>query len=819
MKRLKFTSSFIIIALFVAILVIGIYAASPASNTIIGTITVTSANARVKVETFLGQIDNDHVLATTLDSRLGGTIAFNRNLTFVRKSAYVESVGREGLQYSNGINEVEDLVIIFRVTNYSTKDLGLYYSNETITKQLDEVYDEAEALVENSGQETVDSKVKTSLSFADGLVTATMNAYLPLAKSTTEAITNESGLSTTNLMLTLKLTSLVEDLTNVSISGLYLNIEGQSSHVTNVVETSSESLTYQAVGGSALGASIAKGSVAPTGDFIIPEYVSVGGSVRRLTTIGNNAFFGCSGLTGNIVIPDSVTTIGNSAFSSCSGFNGTLTIGKNVTTIDNSAFSSCSGLVGDLTIPDNVTTIGSSAFSSCSKFNGTLTIGKNVTSISEYAFSDCNKLVGNLIIPDSVTTIGNGAFSSCSGFDGTLTIGKNVTSIGESAFRRCSNLIGDLIIPSGVSIINYQAFQECNKLNGRLFIPNGVTSIGQRAFGSCIALTGSLTIPDTVLTIGNSAFVSCVGFSGSLVIPNSVTSIGSNAFNNCSGFNGTLTLGDHLITIGNEAFYRCRNLVGPLTIPDSVTTIGNSAFYECTGFSGSLYIGLGVTSIGSYAFNTCRGLTGSVVIPNGVTSIGERAFSGCNGITSVTIPASVSTIGNFAFYCYRLVEVYNFSSVSIVKGEDAGSRAGLYALDVYDQQQPSKLSSIQGVVYWYDGVKKLAVGVDSLLESSYIISSDCTGIHDYAFYYCENLVSITIPATVSTIGYGSFGLDTSNYGSICFNSVTFENTVGWKVYTDAEHTLNATSVSSSNLQTGSPIYLYDFYCWRYWQRT
>jgi hypothetical protein len=79
-----------------------------------------------------------------------------------------------------------------------------------------------------------------------------------------------------------------------------------------------------------------------------------------------------------------------------------------------------------------------------------------------------------------------------------------------------------------------------------------------------------------------------------------------------------------------------------------LTSIGDYAFSDCTGLT-SLTIPNSVTIIGDDAFSDCTGLT-SLMIPNSVTSIGGYAFSDCTGLTSVTIPNSVTSIGDWAFY-------------------------------------------------------------------------------------------------------------------------------------------------------------------------
>ena len=118
-----------------------------------------------------------------------------------------------------------------------------------------------------------------------------------------------------------------------------------------------------------------------------------------------------------------------------------------------------------------------------------------------------------------------------------------------------------------------------------------------------------------------------------------------------------------------------------------------AAFDGCSGLT-SLTIPSSVTSIGEYAFNGCSGLT-SLTIPSSVTSIGESAFYGCSGLTSLTIPSSVTSIGESAFY-----------------------------------------------------------GCSGL--TSFTIPSSVTSIGELAFFGCSGLTSFTIPSSVTSIGWGAF---------------------------------------------------------------
>ena len=165
-----------------------------------------------------------------------------------------------------------------------------------------------------------------------------------------------------------------------------------------------------------------------------------------------------------LVIPNSVTSIGDNAFFGCSGLT-SVTIPNNVTNIGERAFQGCSGLTS-IAIPNSVKSIGEGAFLFCSGLTS-ITIPNSVTSIGEYAFQCCSSLP-SITIPNSVTSIGKMAFSGCSGL-----ISINVEN-GNTTYDSRDNC--NAIIETNTNAL----ITGCKNT----IIPNSVKSIGEHAFSS-----------------------------------------------------------------------------------------------------------------------------------------------------------------------------------------------------------------------------------------------------------------------------------------------------------------------------------------------
>ena len=216
----------------------------------------------------------------------------------------------------------------------------------------------------------------------------------------------------------------------------------------------------------------------------------------------------------------------------------------------------------------------------------------------------------------------------------------------------------------------------------------------------------------------------------------------------------------------------------------AVVAIGDEAFGDDTTMNlklKSVVIPDSVTTIGEYAFYSCMGLT-SVEIPDSVTTIGEGAFGGCIGLTSITVGRSVTAIGESAFEsCYKAIDIYNKSDLNITTGSEEYGCVGLYAKNIYNEGNESKLTfTDEGFIFYYDGTDAYLMGYcgderaltlpdgftayDGTQKNSY-------EIHQYAFFICEVLTSVEISDSVTTIGDAAF------YGCTALQTVEIPDSV------------------------------------------
>ena len=516
-----------------------------------------------------------------------------------------------------------------------------------------------------------------------------------------------------------------------------------------------------------------------------------------LTGIGAYAFHNCSNLAIIDINATSLSSIGNDAFKNCSNLqtvnlnsisswmncslgnansspfcNGadlyiadeektTISIPIATTAIPSYSFYGCKNITS-VTIPALVNSIGEGAFSNCLSLAAINVNSSNNNFASEddvlYNANKSKLLIcpgaksGALSIPSSVVSINQYACSGCVNLS-SVTIPSSVTSIGGSAFSNVSGkLMVNCVIPNFYhdQWISYSSLPFYNSNFNEVVIGNNITSIGNWAFYGCSSIT-SITLPNSLTNIGNYAFYGCSGIT-SITLPNSLTSIGDEAFSDCSGIT-SITLPNSLTSIGGWAFSGCSGITS-ITLPNSLTSIGSSAFYGCSGIT-SITLPNSLTSIGDRAFSGCSGINAVNVkigdysgissnniihsylplsatwnyyindelvtvlnIPASVTSIGNYAFYNANGITSITLPSSLTSIGNQAFYnCSGKLNV----NCNIPNASSYSSSPFL----------GSKFNEV-------------------------VIGTNVISIGNYAFYNCSGLSSITLPNSLASIGNYAF---------------------------------------------------------------
>ncbi|MBE6574120.1 MAG: hypothetical protein E7652_06985 [Ruminococcaceae bacterium] len=480
---------------------------------------------------------------------------------------------------------------------------------------------------------------------------------------------------------------------------------------------------------------------------------------ETLERIGDFAFFECSNIN-ELIIPDKVTYIGERCFTYCGSLS-KVNIPKGVEEIKESTFDGASSIT-TLEIPDTVTKIGKNAFYNC--FNLTaLTLPDSITSIGENAFMGCSKLViscssgstaetyakdndiafkivvleGSKVDTEPIT--GQTTWDLTSG---TLTIGgvgemDNYSWGTDIPWQASREEIKTIVIESGVTSVGDYAFESCTKVTS-VTIPDTVTSIGKRAFYDCESLT-SLTLPDAITFIGNGAFYFCDKLT-SVNIPTSVKTIDEDAFNYCKAITA-LTLPEGLTKIGASAFESCES-VQSIAVPSTVTEIGESAFqgmYALTSLTvaegntaytseNNILYDKNKTTVYAYALNS---MTTSITIPATVKTISDQAFYHAEYLTSVVISEGVESIGFYSFGACRKLASITLPSTLVTIGDNAFN----YCEALNSITFPSALVSI-GEEAFYD--------CNSLTTVS--IPAGVTHIGIGAFYYCDKLTAINVDA-------------------------------------------------------------------------
>jgi len=465
--------------------------------------------------------------------------------------------------------------------------------------------------------------------------------------------------------------------------------------------------------------------------------------------------------------------------------------------------------------------------------DGTLTIsGQGAMpdyqlSINNPPWYSNNSNITKVIIENGVTTIGSMAFTSLANLT-SITLSTSVTSFNGNLCERCSNLLE-------INVDNNNS--NFSSIDGVLFNKDGTTLIRCPE-----GKTGVYSIPSSVSTIGNGA----LEFSrlSSVNIPASVTTVEYGAFWSCENLteinvnggtsfissNGILYNYDHTFLVAypggkpetsfsipstvsiitQNAFVYCKNLTS-INIPNSVKNIEFEAFFGCTGLT-SLNIPESVTYIGNEAFMACSNLI-SAIIPKSIQNVGERAFRDCSSLKSMSVNWDTPLI-----ITANIFENVNISKITLYV--PVGTKSLYEASDVWkdfgtivEQSNTSPCnnptaSGTTGGLTWTlcpDGTLTISgngpmpdydwytTPWNNYKESiaNVVISDGVDNISKLAFWNCQKMTAITIPNSVTTIGY--YALNQTGLTAITIpNSVT---SIGISAF---ENCNNLTSITIPN---------------------
>lgn len=344
----------------------------------------------------------------------------------------------------------------------------------------------------------------------------------------------------------------------------------------------------------------------------------------------------------------------------------------------------------------------------------------------------------------------------------SVTLPATLTAIGDGAFS--ASKITSVTIPATVTTIGESAFSDCVALTS-ITIPASVTSIGESAFKKCTALT-SATVNGSVTEIPAHAFAGCSALA-TVTVPSSLKTIGEQAFAQTALAAIDLTGCTSLTTVGKWAFAGCDKLKN-VVMPASVPALSEGAFFHNT----SLESGLGAmqgnnAALPDYVYAGNEKMTADGFGDTSVSTIGNYAMQGMSGVSEITLPATLESLGDKAMANMSgltRIKADGLSAVPAV-GQDVwdGVAQGDVELDVHENMADAFRNADQ----WRDFVVRITTGIDEvgaddatasgvkgrfsgheLIVSS--LSADITGIQLYDVAGRMYLLPAKSPATLLT---------------------------------------------------------------------
>ena len=375
------------------------------------------------------------------------------------------------------------------------------------------------------------------------------------------------------------------------------------------------------------------------------------------------------------------------------------------------------GTETDITIPETfeeirVSAIGKQAFA-YNKDLQTVTIPEGITALGDHAFGECTALTA-VSVPEGILWMGDGVFQGCILLE-KMELPVSLIRIGWNPFDRCKAL-KNLTLPAENPFYTVR--------DGVLFDTKANVLVSYPAGLEATAYT----VPEWVNSIGMAAFSENT-FLEELTLPDSVTELSGNPFCGCSSLAAIHLSENHPlfeVTAGALLNKQALELTAYLwgteetayRVPAGTVSIAQEAFYKHPELN---FVSLpeSVTSIGNAAFAE-SGLV-SIRIPDSVAYLGDSTFSGCRNLMTVILPKNLTTLGSSVFYeCVHLVRI----------------------------DLPSSLYSIGSAAFYL---------CQSL--TSVTIPEGVESLGNYAFAGCFNLTSVSLPKSLISIGNDIFYAD------------------------------------------------------------
>ena len=486
-----------------------------------------------------------------------------------------------------------------------------------------------------------------------------------------------------------------------------------------------------------------------------------------ITSIPAYAFYQ-SYLT-SVTIPSTVTFVGTHAFAESADL---LNITLNSAYIGDYMFAGCT-TVKNIVLP-TTTYVGEYAFKDCTALE-TANIA-NVNEISEGMFMGCEFLGYDtsytMYIP-AVASAGDNAFKGCRRL---YAVDINSSEIGASMFEDCVSLF-EITIKSTTTEVGDSAFKSCTNLR-RATLNN--TKASAHMFDGCIGLL-EVTFSSNATQIGEYAFKNCTNITTlNIDFPN-IDTIGDYAFQNCSNLT-QITVNSNTSAIGEGAFNGCTSL-RQLYIPFIGTSKCTNATQAATAQSLFGYVFGSVNNVGSVETVSNYSTTGtytsyipsslqSVVVSNegvvqygafsntsnpkrvifecALTTLQEKAFYNANGLETMSLPATVVNVGDYAFAeCDNLGNVSSVSDTVTINGQVMGK----YMFQNDTSLERVNLTNVTIVKeYAFSGCSGLVTAnLNTKIEGDVL-----TAINAYAFKDCVLLTNLILPNTITTIGNHAF---------------------------------------------------------------